>query len=347
MGNTLNKLDFLVQSICYPRYTFMGFDYVNFNLDRRQRLGIHFDKNAFLLRRNENEDHTYRLDQLEPRLEDTHTLTTRDNGYELRDKSGNGFIIFASSEGLQIIGGPGIIISGPTVLDDVKSSKQLDKDPRDPIGGHLITSLYNPETGHVIDGGRLYIDSKDGIKGPFIVIDFERDAELKRSYKNIVSSLGLNDPDKKQSLDENTILQRVFDEFKDLKYLYDENPLKAKLKEIKRGLRVGVLGKRLGAICCYQAYIVCATIERLIVDGYLPGKVFYGSGKDHGWPLYLSKNGHIYVIDSTQKHFTNLTEHPDETFTGIEIENNKKVKKKFKYIDFLPPELTSLREKSL
>lgn len=336
MSITLQKLDFLRQSWLFPRYAFPGLDAVSFEIAPKEKLGIQFEGRVFLLERNEA-DNAFVLNSLnhEP---GTTTLTSENDTFHQKSDGVNEMWMFVDEKFISVIGA-GVTIMGPNVARDVKRSKQKDEDIRAPMGGHIISTLYDPKSGHIIDGGRLYEDSKNGIKPPFIIVDFERDEELKKSYKNITSDLN--------NLDEKTILQRVFNEFKDLKYLHDENPLKEKLKKIKRGIRVGTLVKRLGGICCYQAYIVCAILEKLILDKHLSGKVFYGSGKDHGWPFYLSNNENVYVIDPTQKHFTNLNENPDETFCGSEKEDEKEVIKRFKYKDFLPVEITKKSELSL
>lgn len=336
MVSVIKKLDFLRQSIVFPRYSFTGLDHVQLELEPKEKLGILFNDIPFLLEHNESGG-DFELNSLNANGEKI-LLNNNSNCFQKKVSDTKAFWIMVDGRTV-FIQGTGVLVFGQSVLQGVKSYKQNNKGSLDPIGGHRIGTLYNPKTGHVIDGGRLYEDTENGIRPPFIVVDFERDVELKKAYKNITSDLGLEDSSESQSVNEDTLLKRVYDEFKDLKYLYDCNPLKEKLKKINRGIRVGPLVSRLGGICCYQAYIVCAILEKLILNKHFSGRVFYGHAKDHSWPLYISEsNNELYILDSTQRKFANLRVNPNELFFGVEEVNGKEVEKWFKYLDFLPPE---------
>ena len=185
----------------------------------------------------------------------------------------------------------------------------------------------------MINGGIYFEEVEQNIQGPFLSSDFANDVELKKTFESIKEKIV------QTKLKEEEILNTVYDHLRVIKYLYD-SPRKERLKNIKRLVRIGPLVFRLGGICCYQAFTVCVILEKLLLSGDLRGKVFYANGKGHGWPLYLSKkDDNLYILDTTQGKFFNLNREKDRTFCGYEEKDGKEIYGRFKYIDYLTPQI--------
>lgn len=175
--------------------------------------------------------------------------------------------------------------------------------------GHVIGSLYDPSSGHIIEGGRYPRDPKI-YKSPTetIIVDFNNDVVLKQKYNNIKEYLDFN------RLPEAEIVYRVYWEFKDTASLTDEDALK--IGKTQSGLRIGPLLERIGGVCRHKSVAIAAILEKLIKENYLQGKIFYASGVGHAWALYRATNNNIYIIDRAQNHFTDLAYEPDAYYEG-------------------------------
>ncbi len=315
-----------------PSYSFIGLDIKRFSLKAGEELGIRIGKKIFFLSKDEQGKIS-----LFAGLRKEPVPSDDEHGFIIEDKIENHLLWISPKEDMIELGGGsangGVTVFSKHVVGDIlKHKKKIQKDEFAPLNYHQIGSLYDPSFGHVIDGGVYFTDSDKGIQGPFLKVDFEKDIELKNAYGEIKGGIVLNNLQQ-----EKEILNIAYEHLIRIKYLND-SPQKEKLKEIKRLLRIGPLVFRLGGICCYQAFTVCAILEKLIHDRLLEGKIFYTHGNGHGWPLYLSKNEELFIIDTTQKNFFNLTQEKDRTFRGFEIKDDKEVYGRFKYLDFPTPQ---------
>ncbi|MBI3591266.1 MAG: hypothetical protein HY094_07835 [Candidatus Melainabacteria bacterium] len=319
----------VIKTTLLPSYSFFSLDIKRFSLKAGEELGIRIGKEVFILSKDEQ-----RKIDLFKGLRKKPLPRNDENHFIIEDKTKNYLLwVFPTEEGVQIGGGNangGVTIFSKDVIGDIRRSKnKIREDDFTPSNHYRIGALYNPSSGHVIDGAVYFLDSSNGIKGPFLSVDFEQDVELRKAYKNIKEKIVLDELTKEEE-----ILKTVYDYLKRIKYLED-SPKTEKLKEIKRLLRIGPLVFRLGGICCYQAFTVCAILEKLILERLLEGKIFYANGKGHGWPLYLSSNEELFIVDTTQSNFFNLTKEKDRTFYGFEEKDGKEIDGRFKYLDFL------------
>lgn len=328
-----------VQSLGYllPTYTFAGVDTINVTLPPGEELEIKLGDKQYILQGLEG-DPWAELHMVSPEKK---LITSRESGTiileQLVGDNKELLWIFPSQESVALGGGSskecGIQISGLHILDDVKKDKKTGVNiRRDSDRGHMVGHLYDPNQGHIFNGGIFYsTNAEKRVEGPFLIFDFQNDVELKAMYEKVIREMGTS---------EESTLKRVFDEMQ-VNYLSDK--FKDKLKKLKQGIRIGPLLKRLGGICCYQAFGVCAIIEQLIVSKHLPGRIFYAGGKDHGWPLYQAKkDDQLYVLDTTQSNFVNVNENPGTTFKGVERKSKEEtIYGRFRYIDFLPTELVA------
>ncbi len=315
-----------------PSYNFYGLDVKRFSLQAGEELGIRVGKELFILSKDEDGKISLfkglRKEPL-PRNDENHFI--------IENKIKNYLVwIYPTENGIEIGGGNadgGVTVFGRHVVGDIVKSRNKAKEEKfNPFNYHQIGSLYDPSFGHIINGGVYFTDSSNGIKGPILDVDFEKDVELRKAYESIKGETVLGKLQKEEE-----ILEIVYNHLKRIKYLED-SPKQEKLKEIKRLVRIGPLVFRLGGICCYQAFTVCAILEKLILERHLRGKVLYAHGKGHGWPLYLSNDNQLFIVDTTQKNFLNLMKDKDRTFRGFEIKDDKEIYGRFKYADFLTPQ---------
>lgn len=325
----------------YPSYSFTGIvEVLDFKTHKNDEIRI----------RKRNETYTLTCKGGQSNSKQGFELTSSDgtkqpqeSGAYVLDSDDGVIWIRHDEEGVQIGGGSAgedVLISRPTILTDIITMKGFAK-KGDPNITQRITvgALYDPACGHIFDGTVYFLFTEEYERAPIILIDFDNDVELKKSYRKITAPFEQATLNSSDASIEKDILKRTFNEFKDTKYL-DEDSYRERLRKINSGIRVGPLVKRLGGVCAYQTIAVCAIIERLIKDGHLKGKVFYGQGKRHGWPLYLSQDNVLYVVDSTQRKLVNLNAYPETQFRGIEEVDGKEEYKYFRYIDFLPAETT-------
>ena len=234
----------------------------------------------------------------------------------------------SSDKGNLIIHGKNI---SDFVLERVKNKKGDNYLHRPEIG-----SLYDPKTGHVINGGSNFYSGENGINSPIVVVDFENDVELKRVFERVKDKLKIKSGSAKL-LSEESILEEIFLEFNKIEYLSDDKI--KKLAKVKRGLNLGPVLFRYGQVCRLNAYGVSAITEEAIKKGYLGGKIFYAGQYDHGFPLYKSQSGSFYVMDATQDKFDNLTTNPEAKHRGCELIDGKEVYNYYRYQSALRDEM--------
>ncbi len=184
--------------------------------------------------------------------------------------------------------------------------------------------------GHKIAGGK---STGRGKNREIIVVDWDRDEDLQEFYHKIKGKILLDLAQRTYlniGIYKGEILNLVFD-------MVEKIPYRDKGFPMGQEFLVGKAIKT-GGCCRHKGIIIAAIIERLIKEKLLDGEIFYLRGPMHGFAVYQTTHGKLFVMDAAQKDKILLL---DDT-VAYKLSSDTFVK----YVDCLPRDLKERYDKN-